>query len=97
MEAGRFGEAINMLNELISSDRNNAEAFVMRGKCYEQRAQYKSAVDDLRSANQIKRNDNEIKEYLLKLEDLWIIETNENIIVLEKKIALNPKLYNSYL
>ncbi|MCW8849288.1 MAG: tetratricopeptide repeat protein, partial [Melioribacteraceae bacterium] len=83
--------------ELISSDRNNAEAFVMRGKCYEQRSQYKSAVEDLRSANQIKRNDNEIKEYLSKLENLWISDINDNIIVLEKKIALNPKLYENYI
>ena len=97
MKAGRFGEAISMLNELISSDRNNAEALVMRGKCYEKRSQYKSAVEDLRSANQIKRNDNDIKEYLSILENLWITDINDNIIVLEKKIALNPNLYDNYV
>ena len=60
MQAGRFGEAINILNELLKLHPETADAYVMRGKCYEKRSQYKLAVEDLNKANKLRPNNKEI-------------------------------------
>ncbi len=97
MQAGRYGEAINMLNELITLYPETADAYIMRGECYEKRSQYKLAVEDLIKANNLRPNNKEISEYLSKLKKLWNSELTNNIEKLEKELTLNPKLYNNYL
>ena len=55
MQAGRYGEAINMLNGLITLYPETADAYIMRGECYEKRSQYKLAVENLIKANNLRR------------------------------------------
>lgn len=96
MQAGRFSEAINLLNELITMDPGMPEAYLMRGKCYAGRLQYKLAVEDLRKAENLKPASKEIKSYLNKYEKQWNKELTNNIILLEKELSLNPNNPDDY-
>lgn len=96
IQAGRFSEAINLLSELIIKRPRMAEAYVMRGKCYEKRSQYKLAVEDLQKANNLNPNNKDTKEYLDKLKELWNNELVNKIDKLEKELSLNPNLADNY-
>ena len=44
MNSGRFGEAINLLNHLISSNPQDPIGYNRRGVCYENRKDYEKAL-----------------------------------------------------
>lgn len=53
MNAGRFGEAIDLLNKYISATPRTFDGYYLRGLCYEKRSEFKLAVKDLRNAYQL--------------------------------------------
>ena len=52
MHAARFGEAIDLLNKVITSQPRNAENYYLRAKCFEYRnAKYDAVIDYRRAIN----------------------------------------------
>ncbi|MGE5456769.1 MAG: hypothetical protein ACM3RX_00280, partial [Methanococcaceae archaeon] len=60
MQAGRFGEAIDLLNRYLSAHPQESDGYNLRGVCYEKRNLYEMAVYDFRSARKLKPSDNNI-------------------------------------
>lgn len=97
MKAGRFGEAINMLNVFIEQKPEIYDGYYLRGQCYEKRSQLKSAIEDLQKANELKSNDNQLIKYLSELKTKYKLRLNEEIKKLEKELTINPRLFNHYV
>jgi tetratricopeptide (TPR) repeat protein len=90
MDAGRYGEAIDLLNKYISENPQNSEGYYLRGICYEARGQYEFAVYDLRSASKLNRNDLKITKALERVTDIWYTQLYNKIEGHKREIALHP-------
>lgn len=97
MKAGRFGEAINMLDVFIEQKPEIYEGYYLRGQCYEKRSQLKSAIEDLQRAIELKSNDNQLIEYLAELKSKYRLQLNEEIKKYEKELIINHRLFNHYV
>lgn len=95
-QAGRFGEAINMLNEIIEQNPKSFDAYVLRAHCYERRSQLKYSVEDLRKAAKINPGDTNVRNELIEIEKKWNLEIDHNIDKLEKDLTVRPNYYNNY-
>ena len=97
MKAGRYGEAIDLLNRYISAHPQEAEGYNLRGLCYEKRSQYEMAVYDYRSARKLKSNNKEIAQNLTRATDTWYKLLYNKIEGHKREIAINPKRPINYL
>jgi Flp pilus assembly protein TadD len=64
MDAGRYGEAIALLDKYLASNPNEADAYRMRGQCYQGRGQLEPAVADFRKALSLDRNNQQVQNLL---------------------------------
>ena len=97
MKAGRYGEAIDLLNRYISAHPQEADGYNLRGICNEKRNQYEMAVYDFRSARKLKPNDKEINQNLSRTTDAWYKLLYNKIEGHKREIAINPKQPINYL
>ncbi len=89
MNAGRYGEAINILNTYIASNPSSAEGYRLRGICFQNRSQLENAVNDLRRAAALDASD-VIKSDLASAEAALKSSTNDKIEGYKRELARNP-------
>jgi tetratricopeptide (TPR) repeat protein len=97
MKAGRYGEAIEVLNRYISANPQNAEGLNLRALCYENRGNFEMAVYDLRTALKIAPNNREIQQNLSRITDKWYALIYNSIEGYKREIAINPAVAKNYL
>ncbi len=97
MDAGRYGEAIDLLNKFISANPRSAEGYSMRGVCFENRAQYQNAVLDLRRAVKLEPNNRSIQSDLDRVISVWHNQLRTKITGHEREIAIDPSIAVNYL
>lgn len=101
MQAGRYGEAIDQLNKLISSDPQNPEGYNLRGICFENRQQYFNARLDYRRAIALETRDSqkraEYEKNLARLIGIWYPLLEKKINGHQREIAINPNNPFNYL
>ncbi|HEX7357780.1 MAG TPA: tetratricopeptide repeat protein [Ignavibacteriaceae bacterium] len=97
ISAGRYGEAIDLLNKYVSANPNSAEGFNLRGTCYEKRGNYEYAVYDYRTAKKLKPNDEEITSNLNRTISVWYKILYNQIEGYKREIAINPSIAQNYL
>jgi len=97
MQAGRYGEAIDLLNRYISAFPQRADGYNLRGVCYEKRAQYEQAVYDFKSAHKLDAKNKEIDNNLSRTTNSWYKLLNNKIEGHKREIAINPNKPVNYL
>ena len=97
MNAGRYGEAIDLLNKYISANPRIAEGYNLRALCAEKRSQYENAVLDFRRAIQLEPGNQQYKENLSRVIQVWYALLRKKIEGHEREIAINPSNPFNYL
>lgn len=97
MDAGRYGEAIDLLNKYISANPNRADGFNLRGLCYEKRGNYEYAVYDFRTAKKLDSNDQAINSNHNRVTSNWYKILFNKIEGHKREIAINPNTPKNYL
>ena len=97
MKSGRYGEAIDLLNNYISARPQQAEGYNLRGLAYEQRGQYEQAVYDFRSARKLEPENSDIRNNLAKATEQWYKLIYNEIEGYKREIAVNPSRPENYL
>lgn len=97
MKNGRYGEAINLLNNYISARPQLAEGYNLRGLAYEHRGQYEQAVYDFRSARKLEPENSAVKENLNRVTGVWYKLIYNEIEGYKREIAIDPSKGDNYL
>ena len=97
IKAGKFGEAIELLDRYISAKPQNPEGYNLRGTCYEKRAQFNKAVYDYRSALKLAPENNLYKQNLDRVTTEWEKLIYNKIEGYKREIAINPLEPQNYL
>ena len=97
MNSGRFGEAINLLNHLISSNPQDPSGYNRRGLCYENRKDYEKAVYDFRSAVKLDKKNKTYNENLERAVKSWETLLYNKILGFKREIKINPLFPTNYL
>jgi tetratricopeptide (TPR) repeat protein len=97
MSAGRYGEAIDLLNKYISANPREAEGYNLRGLCFENRSQLQSAFNNLRQAYKLEPKNKEYIRNLSRITATWHKELNEIIDGRKREIAIKPDNPYNYL
>ncbi len=97
MQAGRYGEAIDLLNKYISSNPRESEGYNLRALCFEKRTEYGSAVLDFRRAIKLAPNDNEYQKNLNRVIEVWYKILDKKIEGHKREIAIDPNNPFNYL
>ncbi|MFC2083936.1 tetratricopeptide repeat protein [Bacteroidota bacterium] len=97
MDAGRYGEAIDLLNKFVSANPRLPEGYNLRGLCFEQRAQYQNAVLDFRRAIRLDPNYREASENLRRTQEIWYAQLRTKIQGHHREIAIDPSNPYNYL
>ncbi|MGE5401495.1 MAG: tetratricopeptide repeat protein [Ignavibacteriales bacterium] len=97
MQAGRFGEAIDLLNKFVSAYPHLPEGLNLRGFCFEKRGQLGEAVLDYRRALKLAPNNSEIRKNLTRAENTWYPLLYKKIEGHKREIAINPQSAVNYL
>ncbi|MCF8242900.1 MAG: tetratricopeptide repeat protein [Melioribacteraceae bacterium] len=98
MDAGRYGEAIDLLNKYISANPQEPEGYFMRATSFASRSQYSGAVLDLRRAKALEKTGTEfykeISRELERVQEIWYEQLRKKIKGHEREIAIDP--YNPF-
>jgi len=97
MQAGRFGEAIDLLNKYIAKNARKAEGYNLRGLSFEKRTQYVNAILDFRRAHKLKPNNAEYKKNLDRTITVWHKILRKRIEGFKREIAIDPSNAFNYL
>lgn len=97
MSAGRYGEAIDLLNKFISANPRLAEGYNLRGLCFEKRGQFENAVTDFERAVKLMPNNNEYAQNLQRVRDIWYEQLRKKIQGHKREIAIDPTTPENYL
>lgn len=97
MKIGKYGEAIDLLNKVVSALPQEVEGYNLRGLCYEQRDQLEQAVYDFRAARKIAPNNQEVAKNLARATKNWYDELYLKIDGHRREIAINPAKPINYL
>jgi len=97
MKNGRYGEAINLLNNYISARPQQAEGYNLRGIAYEHRGQYEQAVYDFRSARKLEPQNSDINDNLSRVTEAWYKLIYNDIEGYKREIAIDPAKADNYL
>ncbi len=97
MKSGRFGEAINLLNNYISAKPQQAEGYNLRGLAYEHRGQFEASVYDFRSAKKLEPENSLINENLDRVTGEWYKLIYNDIEGYKREIAIDPGKPINYL
>ncbi len=97
MKIGKYGEAIDLLNKVVSAYPQEWEGYNLRGLCYEKRDQLTEAVFDFRAARKIAPNNSEVSKNLDRATKTWYDQLNLKIEGHRREIAINPAKPINYL
>ena len=105
MQAERYGEAIDLLNKVITSKPRIAENYFLRATCFEYRKKYQYAVLDFRRAKHLAVSDKtataelkkNISEHLNNVIRIWYAQLRKNIDGYKREIAIDPSNPFNYL
>lgn len=97
MSAGRYGEAIDLLNKYISANAQIAEGYNLRGLCHEKRSIYQFAVLDFRRAVRLDPGNPEFKKNLDRALRDWHQLLYKQIEGYKREIAIDPAYAFNYL
>jgi tetratricopeptide (TPR) repeat protein len=97
MAAGRYGEAIDLLNKYIAAKPQQADGYNLRGECYEKQQQFDLSVYDYRSAKKLEPNNKDIIANLNRATNTWYTILYNNIEGYKREIAINPNNPDNYL
>lgn len=97
MEAGRYGEAIDLLNKYIAATPRQPEGYNLRGLCHENRGQFQYAVLDFRRAIKLDKNFLEARTNLSRAQSVWFEQLRKKIKGHEREIAIDPVNPYNYL
>jgi tetratricopeptide (TPR) repeat protein len=97
MNAGKFGEAINLLNRFISANPQDANGYNLRGLCYENRKDYEKSVYDFRSAVKIDQKNKTYDQNLERVVKSWETLLYNKIVGFKREIKINPDKPENYL
>ena len=97
MNAGRYGEAIDLLNKYISANPRVAEGYNLRALSAEKRSEYERAVLDFRRAIALEPGIQQYKENLARVIQIWYALLRKKIEGHEREIAINPANPFNYL
>ncbi len=97
MNAGRYGEAIKLLNKYISALPRRSDGYNLRGLCYEARTEYKNAVIDFRRALKLDPKNKEIRKNLNRVTAVWYKILKKNIVGYKRGIQIDPGNPYNYL
>lgn len=97
IKSGRYGEAIDLLNNYISARPQQAEGYNLRGLAYEHRGQYELAVYDFRSAGKLEPENSDIINNLNDATRQWYKLIYNEIEGYKREIAVNPSLPENFL
>ncbi len=97
MSAGRYGEAIELLNKYVAANPRRPDGYFLRGQCFEKRGQNSNARFDYRNALKLNTKDAEVKKTLDALIERWYKEINRKIEGRKREIAINPARAENYL
>ncbi len=91
IHAGRYGEAISLLNKYVTANPRMAEGYHLRGQCYEKRKEYQYAVLDYRRASKLDSKNKEIANDLSRAWKDWKVILYDKIEGHKREIARDPK------
>jgi len=99
MKAGRYGEAIDLLNKYVAQRPQRYDGYHLRGLAYEQRTQYKNSVLDLQRAYKLARGTvkSKIKKDLDRVIKIWHTLLRKKIEGHLREIAIDPTNPFNYL
>ncbi len=97
MKEQRYGEAIDQLHKFISANPQLAEGYHLRGLCYEKTNQLQFAVLDLRRAERLDPQNEQIKKDLNRIISIWHQQLYKKIEGHKRDIAIDPKNPLNYL
>lgn len=97
MQAGRFGEAIDLLDKYIAANAREAEGYNLRAICYENRSQYQNAVLDFRRAIALEPGTQEYRNNLSRVIEVWYAQLRKKIEGHQREIAIDPNNPFNYL
>ncbi|MDZ7623353.1 MAG: tetratricopeptide repeat protein [Ignavibacteriaceae bacterium] len=97
MSAGKFGEAINLLNRFISANPQDAQGYNLRGLCYENRKDYEKSVYDFRSAVKLDQKNKTYNENLERVVKSWETLLYNQIVGFKRELKINPDKSVNYL
>jgi tetratricopeptide (TPR) repeat protein len=97
MSAGKFGEAINLLNRFISANPQDAQCYSLRGLCYENRKDYEKSVYDFRSAVKLDQKNKTYNENLERVVKSWETLLYNKIVGFKREIKITPDKPGNYL
>jgi len=101
MNAGRYGEAIDMLNKYVGGNPRVSDGYYLRGLCREKRSEFELAVKDLRNAYQLcpdnmARERSEYERALNRMLDTWHKQLYNKIEGHKREIYINPANPENY-
>lgn len=97
IKAGKFGEAINLLNRYISANPQDANGYNLRGICYENRKDYEKSVYDFRSAVKLAPKNKSYNENLQRVIKSWETLLYNKIVGFKRELRINPDKSVNYL
>jgi Tfp pilus assembly protein PilF len=97
MSAGKYGEAIDLLNKYVGVFPARPDGYNLRGKCYEKRNQLVNAQNDYRIAAKLEPSNREYQNDLNRVNNLLNNDLNTKIKGYQREIAINPKNPKNYL
>lgn len=97
MNIGKYGEAIDLLNKVVSAFPQEWEGYNLRGLCYEKRDQLMEAVFDFRAARKVAPNNKEVAKNLDRATKNWYDQLYLKIEGHRREIAINPAKAINYL
>lgn len=99
VKAGRYGEAIDLLNKYIAQRPQRSDGYHMRGLAYEQRTQYQKSVLDLRRAYKLAKGNkkSKVKKDLDRVIKIWHAQLRKKIEGHLREIAIDPTNPYNYL
>jgi len=102
MNAGRYGEAIDMFNKFVAANPRIPEGYYLRALCREKRSEFFLSVEDLRHGYQLCTDSQakeraEIEKALYRVLDTWHKILYKRIEGLKREIAIDASNPYNYL
>lgn len=97
IDAGRYGEAIELLNRYITQNPRNAEGYYLRAKSYENRGHFQNSIYDYRIAIKLAPDNQQYaQEYQITL-STFHDQLDKKIAGLRRELAIDPNKSETYL
>lgn len=97
MTAGRYGEAITLLNRFIALKPRDFNGYHQRALCYEQRTQYERAELDLERAIKLDPDNKQLRQDYARVREVWFALLDKKIQGHKREIAIDPSIPDNYV